>query len=228
MQFSADRSRHRSPFFISLDFETRICKAPSVARRVETALPPGAPRKFNWITFESENQHALQCSKCVATKPCSEIQQSTEIMSHLSIFSFCYKIVSASGKHDYPLRVNQSPNCAEEFLRSLKEDMTSLYKQLRVNNPITISNEQLRQFHLQERCGICSTKFSDLPKSFKHRDHDHLEVRDLRQWQRFTFGNETKDLFLPFFSLFSFQGSFNKALCQECNLQYFRLVWEAN
>ena len=182
MQFSANRSRHRSPFIISLDFETRICKVPGVAQRVETALPPGAARKFNWITFESENRHALQCSKCVATKPCSEIQQSTEIMSHLSIFSFCYKIISASGKHDYPLRVNQSPNCAEEFLRSLKEDMTDLYAKLRVNNPITISDEQLRQFRLQERCGICSTKFSDLPKSFKHRDHDHLEVGDLQQW----------------------------------------------
>ena len=162
--------------FLRLDFECRLCKVPTCDKPPEVAIPPGQKKIHEWVVFESENLHAQHCKRCRPYKPCQDIQLSTEIVTKLTIFSYCYKIISADGKHDYPLRINQSPSCAEEFLRQLKTDMTTLWASLRINHPITITPEQQRLFELQDRCALCQVKFHDLPKSAKHRDHDHLKV----------------------------------------------------
>ena len=176
MKFTALQRQHQVPWFVCLDFEAKICKVPSVAAKPELPLPASQKRKFVWIVFPSEEIHVQSCKICTMTKPCDRIRQSTEKICNLTMFSFAYKIVSASGKHDYPLRICQAPNCGEQFLQSLKEDMTSLWSQLRSYYPITISEEQQREFELAEKCMLCQVRFSELKSSrSKHRDHDHLE-----------------------------------------------------
>ena len=146
----------------------------------------------------------------------------TEIVTKLTIFSYCYKIISADGKHDYPLRINQTPSCADDFLRQLKADMTTLWASLRINHPIIITPEQQRLFELQDRCALCQVKFRDLPKSAKHRDHDHLRV--CVRFEASSLLHYILHNYNTFFSLSLSQegNNFTTGLCRECNMQYYR------
>ena len=171
MYFSGHKQQLRLSYFICCNFETSLIHHAHVSNYPEKALSEGVPRRYGWILFPTEKSHAENCRRCSMTRPCEFICQSSEKLCRLSMFSWAYVIVSADGQQDFPLRVEQSPNCASSFLASLRDDMTLLYKELRKYHPITISKVQRKEFSAAQRCLLCGETFKS--SQDKHRDHAH-------------------------------------------------------
>ena len=171
MKFESPDKSYQLPFWIVADFECSLIRRKTAENKVETPLPPNSARKFPWIVFPSEVKHVARCRKCAVTRPCEDISQSTVKLCHLQMFSWGYLIVSADRKRDFPFRYQQSPDCNEGFLVSLKRDMIKLYSLLRKNYPLTISPRQRKEFNEAQKCALCGEAFKS--SRDKHRDHQH-------------------------------------------------------
>ena len=194
-EFSADYAHMSCPYIGTLDFEScaNLVQGPSSQPNPEL-LSPQHPKKYPWIRFKSEAEHAEECIRCTFTKPCQELHEDTAKLARLSIFSFGYKIHCVDPDFDFPLRVNQSPDASEIFLRYLKSDMTDLYVRLRRNNPMIISSVQEAEFQSASSCSCCQSTFG--PNCIPVRDHNHQ------------FYNEDGT-------------NYRQPLCQSCNWTYY-------
>ena len=170
-QYNGRNKQMESPYFISMDFETKQVMKEGPTTLPERAIPPGTPKKYPWITFPSEARHVELCRSCSLYRPCEAIQRSTEKLCYLEAFSFGYKIVSADGQGDFPLRIYQAPGCLDALLVMLKQDMIRLYEELHRNVPMIITTEEQRSFDQATTCNACGDPFTS--SATKHRDHHH-------------------------------------------------------
>ena len=142
LEFTSQQKQCRQPYFIVADFEAAITHRPTAEKYPETPLRPDQPKRYPWVVFPFENEHALSCKTCTLLNPCNHIRQSTEKLCHMEMFSWGYKVISAKQEKDFPLKLSQEKDCVSTFLSSLKEDMIRLYEALREDFPLTISESQ--------------------------------------------------------------------------------------
>ena len=182
MKFTSYAKQHPAKFVAYCDFETMEVLRKGSDQPPESLLPPEMLRKHPWIKFPSEEAHAETCRRCTTLKPCPKIRNSTQTHCALEPFSFAFKVVSTEGpKHDFPLRIYQGPDCAQTFLRWLKEDMTRVHEILNRKVPIRMTPEDLQRHRASTHCEVCKEAYTS--QNHKVRDHDHtiLEGPNYRQ-----------------------------------------------
>ena len=161
------------PYWISADFETRPEKNQNLKKPQIPLKNHHLPGKFPWIRFENEQEHVQSCNVCNIGKPCTKISESSEIIQHLEAFSWAYQVSGPS--HDtspIPIRIDQTEDCQNNFLESLKNDCFTLNERLKQNVAMNLSEEEESEFQAATTCFICKNEFTKNLK--KNRDHDHL------------------------------------------------------
>ena len=158
------------PTFICMDFETREKDVSSVPNKPASRIDPSENIPYPWIETEKERQHALSCRTCTLAKPCPAIRQSMQIKKSLEIFGYSYRIVDDTDT--FPLKTYLGENPEEEFLMSLKKDLTMLGKRRRDITPmIPLTREEQMAYQEATACPLCERKYSEtVPKV---HDHHH-------------------------------------------------------
>ena len=176
MKFKSFEKQFPADYWLVFDFETKEVLREGVDRPPECPLPPEELKKYPWIIYPSQAQHAQNCRICSTMKPCPKISQSTLNHARLEPFSFGFKLVSSKGpEHDFPLRTYQGPDASKVFLKMLKEDMKAVNKILNRNIPLRMTAEDWRRHNWSTHCSVCRQKYTK--ENYKVKDHDHQTGR---------------------------------------------------
>ena len=138
--------------------------------------PVRGSKKYSWIQFEKEAEHALLCNNCTEVSACSSIKPLQTHGRHVA-YAYGLKIQCFfEGYYDhFPLIIDYGPEdeLLTRFLMRLRDYCTELYETVNSPRGIIMTKENEREFEDALRCKYCHREFDDKYIK-KKRDHCHL------------------------------------------------------